>query len=302
MYGVNPLHHVNYKFMCYQTAHKKNLDEIFEMECNRSNTLVVCDEIQDMLSPVYFNFVENNLLGKDIPCIGLSATIDKNREFEYKGAMTNKLDMLNLFCPVIFKYTLTESWKNETSRKLKFYIINHQLDSTTKNIEAGRKGERFLTTEYSMYDWLDKNFRKSLFLPKSDKKEFMVRSAATSRARFLYTLPSKIKLCQELLSKLDTRTILFGNSVESLVQITPNCITSHNTPEENNEILSKFQSGKIDVIASFKMLEQGANLSGLDNIVMHSYYGKTKSMIQRLGEWLCPYSFNSVKPKSAKIW
>ncbi len=283
MYGVNPLHHVNYRFMCYQTAHKKQLDEIFGMECNRSNTLVVMDECHQILSPVYFNFVENNLLGKNIPCIGLSATIDGDREFEYKGVMTTKLEMLNLFCPIIFKYTLNQSWENETSRKLKFYIINHQLDGKSKNIEAGKKGARFMTTEYSMYDWLEKNFRKSLFLPKSDKKDFMVRTAASARARFLYALPSKIPLCQELLSKLDTRTILFGNSVESLLQITPNCITSHNSAEKNNEILSNFQTGKIDVIGSFKMLEQGANLRGLDNIIMHSYYGKTKSTIQKLG-------------------
>jgi len=283
MYGINPLHHVNYKFMCYQTAHKKQLDEIFGMECNRSNTLVVFDEIQDCLSGVYFNFVKNNLLNTDIPRIGLSATIDGKREFEYNGKLTNKLELLDSFCPIIFKYTLNESWSNETSRKLKFYIINHELDIKTKNIEAGKKGARFMTTEYAMYDWLEKNFRKSLFLPKSDKKDFMVRNAASARARFLYSLPSKIPLCQELLSKLDTRTILFGNSVESLLQITPNCITSHNSTEKNNEILSNFQTGKIDVIGSFKMLEQGANLSGLDNIIMHSYYGKTKSLIQRLG-------------------
>jgi len=269
--------------MCYQTAHKKQLNDIFEVTCNKSNTLVIFDEIQDCLSPVYFNFVENNLLNTDIPRMGLSATIDGTREFEHKGKLTNKLELLNSFCPIVFKYTLNESWKNDTSRKLKFYIINHQLDSVNKNIEAGKKGARFMTTEYAMYDWLEKNFRKSLFLPKSDKKDFMVRNAASARATFLYTLPSKIPLCKELLSKLDTRTIIFGNSVQSLMQITPNCITSHNSSEKNNEILSKFQSGQLDVIGSFKMLEQGANLKGLDNLVMHSYYGKTKSTIQKLG-------------------
>lgn len=31
------------------------------------------------------------------------------------------------------------------------------------------------------------------------------------------------------------------------------------------------------------MLEQGANLSKLNNIILHSYYGREKSFIQRLG-------------------
>lgn len=103
------------------------------------------------------------------------------------------------------------------------------------------------------------------------------------RAKLLYELPSKIESCKDLLKILAGRTLIFGNSINSLNEITKNCISSHNKPDKNDEILNKFQSGKLDVIASFKMLEQGANLKGLNNIILHSYYGREKAFIQRLG-------------------
>jgi superfamily II DNA or RNA helicase len=103
------------------------------------------------------------------------------------------------------------------------------------------------------------------------------------RAKLLYEIPSKIESCKDLLKILAGRTLIFGNSINSLNEITTNCISSKNTSDKNDEILNRFQSGKIDVLASFKMLEQGANLKGLNNIILHSYYGREKSFIQRLG-------------------
>lgn len=103
------------------------------------------------------------------------------------------------------------------------------------------------------------------------------------RANLLYELPTKINACKEILSFLTGRTLIFGNSLNSLNKITTNCVSSKNTEEKNNHILDNFQDGKIDIVASFKMLEQGANLRGLNNIILHSYYGKEKAFIQRLG-------------------
>lgn len=103
------------------------------------------------------------------------------------------------------------------------------------------------------------------------------------RAKLLYELPSKKAICEEILTFLIGKTLIFGNSLNSLYEITDNIISSKNTPDENNRILKDFQDSKISLIGSFKMLEQGANLSNLNNIILHSYYGREKSFIQRLG-------------------
>lgn len=99
----------------------------------------------------------------------------------------------------------------------------------------------------------------------------------------LYELPSKRNICEEILKFLIGKTLIFGNSLNSLNEITDNVISSKNTPEQNNRILKGFQEDRISLIGSFKMLEQGANLSKLTNIILHSYYGREKSFIQRLG-------------------
>lgn len=100
----------------------------------------------------------------------------------------------------------------------------------------------------------------------------------------LYELPSKIELCKEILTFIKGKTLIFGNSINSLKEITTNVVSSHNTSDKNNLILKNFELEKINTIASFKILEQGANLNHLNNIILHSYYGKEKSFIQRLGK------------------
>lgn len=86
-----------------------------------------------------------------------------------------------------------------------------------------------------------------------------------------------------MLTFLTGKTLIFGNSLNSLNEITDNVISSKNSSQQNNHILEQFQKDNISVIGSFKMLEQGANLSKLTNIILHSYYGREKSFIQRLG-------------------
>ena len=99
----------------------------------------------------------------------------------------------------------------------------------------------------------------------------------------LYTLPSKNEACQELCRKLTGQTLIFGNDINTLLKVTPYCISSKNSPAKNSLILDEFQRGKFPVLASFKMLEQGANLNDLKNVVLLSYYGKNKAFIQRIG-------------------
>ena len=60
-------------------------------------------------------------------------------------------------------------------------------------------------------------------------------------------------------------------------------VESKNTDEENSKIRYNFESDKISVIGSFKKLKQGANLTGLDNCIIMSYYGTDKDLIQRMG-------------------
>jgi superfamily II DNA or RNA helicase len=259
----------NIDFLCYQSAYKLK---------NTKWDLVIADEIHDGLTKEYSKFFKNNKFGA---IIGLSATVDRKAvvddfEMVYKG------DLLDEIAPVCYSYGIDEGQSDGTARKLDVYVINHKLDIHNKSIEAGNAKNRFMQTEWSAYNYRDKSFKRACFAPEG-RKQLMIQITSAARAKLLYTLPSKIEACKTLIDGLPGKTIIFGNSLDALHSITPNVVSSKNSDKKNEKIRSDFDTGKLDVIASFKKLKQGANLVGLDNCIIHSYYSKSKDLIQRIG-------------------
>jgi len=262
----------NLKFYCYQTVYKWK-DKTFG--------LIIADEIQDSLSPSYIQFYFNN---KYEAIIGLSATITRHTRYIIEDIPTTKGELLDKIAPVCYKYTLDQGQSDNTARDLNVYIIFHDLDDTTKNISAGNTFKRFFQTEKSSYEYWDKEHKKSWFIEDDEElKQLKIRVTANKRSTILYNLFSKIRIVKILLANLFTKTIIFSNSLDSLLKITPNIISSRNTDKKNDEIRSAFDNNKIKVIGSFKKLKQGANLKDLDNCIIMSYYSTDKDLIQRVG-------------------
>lgn len=260
------------EFACYQTACKW---------VNRDFDLVIADEAVDSFTPVYSQFYFNNRY-KHLLC--LFAYLDAELVVDEKdGKRITKGDLCKIIAPICFTYTMDEAQKDETYRKLNIYVINHKLDSISKNVEAGNAQKKFFVTEQNAYEWAEENFKKKWKEHRGNFENFHIKTAAHKRMKVLYELPSKIQATKKLLSHIDSKTILFGNSLQALGQITPNVISSHNSDSENETIRTSFDNGKINLIGSFKKLQQGANLVDLDNVIMMSYYSKQKIAIQRTG-------------------
>jgi len=263
---------VEIEFACYQTVYKwfgKTFD------------LVIADEIHDSLTKEYSKFYKNNTI-KHI--IGLSATIDENAEVETEDELDflTKGEILKDIAPVCFTYGLDKGQKDGTSRKLDIYVISHKLDMHKKNIQAGNKTKVFYQTEWGAYNYKDSQFKKALFAPEAIRS-FRIRVTSAARAKLLYNLPSKVITTKELIKGIKGRTIIFGNSLDALSQVTPNVISSHNTAKQNEAIRDSFEAKETNIIAAFKKLKQGANLTDLDNCIIMSYYSKEKDLIQRIG-------------------
>ncbi len=99
----------------------------------------------------------------------------------------------------------------------------------------------------------------------------------------MYTLFSKVESVNKLQTALEGKTLIFGNSIDTLLCVTKNVISSKNKDAENEKLRTDFDKGKIKTIGSFKMLKQGANLKSLDNTIIMSYYSKELDMIQAIG-------------------
>lgn len=271
IFNRNVLNDYILKFSCYQSAYKWK---------NKKFGLVICDEIQDQLTPSYFKF---HLYNKYDAIIGLSATIDKSRKYVINDNIYTKIDLLNKIAPICFKYNINKAREEKTTRKLRIVVINNELDSKTKNIPAGSKTKKFFQTEKEAYNYWDKRHKKAWFIENMERQQLEIRITSQKRSNLLFNLPSKIETTKKLINSLNKKTILFGNSLDALLKITPNIINSRNSDEKNNLIRQKFDSNKIKVIGSFKKLKQGANLKSLDNCVIMSFYSSEKDYIQRIG-------------------
>lgn len=270
IYKVN-LRQFNIQFDCYQSAYKWN---------NLKWDFVCADEIHDSLSPSYSKFYANNKISK---LLGLSATIDTTTKYSVDSIEFTKGDLLKQICPVVFSYTLNDAVNGGTTKKLNIYIISHNLNRIDSDVPSGTKDKPFLTTEQLAYDYWDNQFKKALFMSDGLPKTFKIRNTSAARAKILYQLNSKIKAVKELLPEINGKTLLFGNDIESLLKVTPNVICNKYTAKQNELIRTNFDNNIIDLIGSFKMLKQGANLSALDNTIIMSYYSKELDIIQRLG-------------------
>lgn len=289
-YNIDPLKDYNFKFATYQGAYKYTLLDYFP-KATPNNTIVIMDEIHDICSDKRIEFVNNSMVVTKInpigfnwfPKVGLSATIDKKTLYEIQGREITKFDLLKTFCPIIYTYSLQESIDNKTTRDLRFFVLNHELDSTTKNIESGAVGAKFMSTEKSKYPYLDKAVRDAQFRKyKSEKeKKDTIMRIATTRARFLYTLPSKVKSCKELLKHLQGKTLVFGKDSKCLLQICPTSIVSEN-PNYIQD-LADFKSGKTNVASANRILKQGENIPLLNNVILTAYYSKSTDFQQVIG-------------------
>lgn len=270
-YKVDIIKDYTWEESTYQSAYKWK-DKEFD--------IVIADEYHFAMSPMYSKFFKNNKYER---LVGLSATLKDNVTYEEEDATYSKLDLINKYCPVVYTYNINQSQIDGTSRDKIIFVINHRLDMVEKNILAGSKAKPFKQTEQAAYNYWDSSFKKALFLPEGEKKKWRIIQTSRKRAEILYTAPSKRKVIKKLTQALKSKTIVFGCNLDALLTITPNVVCSRHTDKQNDEIRDRFENGRLRVIGSFKKLEQGANLKGLDNVVMHSYYGKTRPVLQRLG-------------------
>lgn len=259
------------KFITYQSAYKLEGEEF---------GLVGSDEIHFSLSPEYSKFYFNNNYDA---IIGLTATTEENIEYIIDNKKITKGDLLNQIAPICYKYSIADAQKDNVGRKLNIFIIENSLDSLNKTIKAGNAKKPFYQTEKSAYDYWDKEHKKSWFIEDKELKDFKIRTTATKRSQILYNLPSKILNVKKLLSNINGKSIVFGNSLDALLKVTSNVISSRNSEEQNKAIREAFDNDQINTIGSFKKLLQGANLPKLDNCILMSYYTSEGQMVQRAG-------------------
>lgn len=245
--------------------------------------LVIGDEIHNGLTPEYVQFFINN---KYDAIVCLSATVERSTKYELEnGSIITKGDYLDHIAPVCFKYTMKNALEDEIGRPIDIFLVGLSLNNTDKTVKAGSKTKPFYQTEQGMYDYLDKNYKKSFFMnvKSEEERSIMIKSRYKWRSDFLNNLPSKYTAVKRVMDSMLGKSILFGTSIEAMLKITPNVVSSKNKPEVNEKIREDFNNDVISLIGSFKMLRQGANLKKIRNCVLMSYFGLETHIVQQVG-------------------
>ena len=114
---------------------------------------------------------------------------------------------------------------------------------------------------------------------------FKNRYLYTSGDRLKWLSNQKTSFVHTLLDHLNSeRTLTFCNSIEQTEELGKYCINSKN--KNSDEILSKFNSGKINHITACAMLDEGVNLSNCRIGVYANLNSSVRMIKQRLGRLL----------------
>jgi len=221
---------------------------------------------------------------KAIP--GLYMTEEQIKKLEVNTQVT-KGNMYTMFCPIVYTKTEEELIDLDVLSPFETVIIYHNLDDSTKNCAITATWK---TTEK---DWWEKRkaYSNKLFAqgfsidnPADKTRKGLIYQASqiikVQMPKFLYKLKSKVPVVKQILNLIDTPIILFSVEKELLWELTENVVDDK---KDAVRLVSQFNAGEIDVIATSKALQQGVTLKGLQNIILVTFQSSSGQLIQTIG-------------------
>lgn len=266
--GIDLKEIMNIEFMCYHSACK-------EEHKARFIDLVVLDEFHDAFGS---QRVETFRWQKSKFLMGITATEPGPGEvFTYKEQTYRKRDLIDKNMKVCFRCSLEKAEKEGVVAPYKVHVIE---------IMPGKEKlyEDYRGVPRSEEELLDQYQARIDDLRSRYSFGNRLKNIYNQRARFMYDLHSKRKVTKRLLKlHQDDRKIVFACSLPFLKEILPYRVVSGAEKKRSESILNSFNTGKINSIGSFKLLQQGENLNNINHNIIASYYSQEGNYVQRIG-------------------
>lgn len=254
----------NMQMFCYASAHKLENNDGVE------GKNVILDEAHRVTERTW-PFIKA-LLGTSGKLICLSATVPyKKRDL---------LEQLGIFKEHTVTYTLDSAVEDNLVSDYRIQIIQFPLNSSKKQIEAGKKGAKFFVTEQDGYRFADQRARQAIYSSKPDS----VKWAMLARMRFIYNLPSKLEITRFLLSQIpkDKKVIVFCGSIQHANSICPHRFHS----KTDDEDYIAFNEGKIHQLSVVQSVSEGVNIPNIDYAILMQVQSEDLHTIQKIGRSL----------------
>ena len=208
--------------------------------------------------------------------LGLTGTAPAYENSE-KGKMVAK------YCPVKYTYLTDDAIKDKLLNDYK--IIVHMLElSILKNFKIEIKDKKtnevtksWMSSEKKTYDYYTSRCDNAF---NSKSKSF----ASIMRMKQMHKFPTKEEYAKNLLNSINEKCILFANEK---LQADKLCSHSYHSSNKNSDTnLNMFETGKIKKLSCVDQLSEGANISGLKEIIIMHSYGNNRKAQQKLGRAL----------------
>lgn len=210
--------------------------------------LIILDEEQYM--------TENNYKGL------FNKTLTYNVLISMTGTPTKHEDKIQLYKNLglkpIFELTINNAVNIGLLSNYSIKVLEVDL-GREKNIEAGNKTKRFMTTEEAQYNYLSKVVKQAMFQKRKDA-QFRI----LARMRAIKNSLSKLNATKTLLSKIDGRILIFSGSIKQAEEL---CEHTYHS-KTNNSDLKAFQAGEVDRISMVNAGGTGFTYKELDHLVM----------------------------------
>ena len=243
------------KFTTYLSLHKLNPGDF---------DVLVLDECHSLLVG-HIAFL-GHYTGK---ILGLTGTPPRYLKSE-KGQMVQK------FCPVIFKYITDEAVDDDILNDYRI-VIHKMALNTVNNVSVKLKNNNFYTSEVKNYQYWT-----SRIMTANTKKQEQI--ASIMRMKALMDFKTKEVYAKSLLDEIEDKCIVFANTQDQADRI---CKHSYHSTNDDSELnLLNFKKGKITKLSCVLQLNEGVNIPDLRaGIIMHAYGNERKSS-QRIGRLL----------------
>lgn len=161
--------------------------------------------------------------------------------------------------------------------------------STVKNISAGNKKKRFLTSEKKQYEYLHTVAEDAIVRMRSDLKYKVL-----SRLRFIHNSISKTKAAKKLIESLEGKKLIFAPTIKQAEEFSPYVFHSKTDDTDYN----KFIADEIDQIAMVNSGGIGHTYKNIDHLVItQAGSDRNGAVSQKIARTLL-----SQKNYKAKIW
>ncbi len=242
--------------------------------------LIIFDEVHHLAGKSYRIISE----GSPAPArLGLTATLPDD-----DSARTILFDLVG---PLVKEYKPSDL---RASGKIADYEIRTIEVALTE--DQKREYEKLITPfrRYLKEKKLGSNaFQKMIYRVNQDPQARAALMAYQKARLYAFNLPSKLEIVENLLEKhlkQGDQVLIFSESVtfvERLSRLFLIPMIVHHTPASEREwILEQFKRGKIRVLASGKVLDEGIDVPSANVGIIISGSGQKRQFIQRLGRLL----------------